>query len=272
MLFTLGPFHIYAYGFMLSLGYGAGVVLAMREARRRGWSSEPMLDYLVCVFIAGLLMARILFVLGELPYFMAFPEELLSISNGLSAFGATIGFGLVTAWALRRYDWDYRELADILSAPLAMGIAIASVGTSRLGRATNLVWGVVSDGQRFQPLGVYQAIGSYLTFVVVWSLRWKVKFPGQMGLVTVFCLGLTQFIVGFFAEEYLFFNSGQLLGILGMGLVALIVRETDITEVEGYLEHYKALGPSRAPWYRRISWIWGLLVLLGIYYLRAFSS
>ena len=257
---------------MLSLGYGAGVVLALRETRRQGLSVDLMFDYLICVFIAGLLGARILFVLGELPYFLAFPEELLSISNGLSGFGAVIGFGLVTAWVLRHHDWDYRQLADILAAPLALGMAITSVGSSRVGRPTNLIWGVVSDGQGFQPLGAYQAIGFYLTFVVVWGLRWKARFPGHMGLVAVFCLGLTEFIVGFFAEEYLLFNSGQLLGILAMGLVVLIVRETDITDVEGYMEHYKALGPSKAPWYRRISWIWGLVLLICIYYLRAMTS
>ena len=256
---------------MLSWGYAAAVVLALRETRRRGWSPELMLDYLICVFIAGLLMARILFVLGELPYFLAFPEELLSISNGLSGFGAIIGFGLVTAWALRRYDGDYRHLADILAAPLAIGVAITSVGTSRVGRATNVLWAVVSDGQGFQPLGAYQAIGFYLTFVIVWSLRWRIQFPGQMGLITVFCLGLTRFVVGFFAKEYLLFNSSQLVGILAMALVILIIRETDIGESAGYMEHYKALGPSKAPWYRRIRWIWGLLLLLSIYYLRALS-
>lgn len=257
---------------MLSLGYGAAVMLALREARRLGWSTDLMLDYLICVFIAGLLMARLLFVLSELPYFIAFPEELLSISNGLSSFGAVIGFGLVTAWVLRRHEWDYRQLADILAAPLALGLAIASVGTSRLGRMTNLIWGVVSDGQGFQPLGAYQAIGFYLTFVVVWGLRWRARFPGQMGLLAVFCLGLTEFIVGCFAEEYLLVNSSQLLGLLAMGAVLLIIRETDITKVEGYMEHYKALGPSKAPWYRRISWVWGLLLLLCVYYLRALNS
>ena len=273
VLFTLGPFHIYAYGAMLSLGYGAAVVLALRETRRRGWSSDMMLDYLICVFIAGLLMARILFVLCELPYFTAFPEELLSINNGLSGLGAILGFVAVTAWVLRQTHWDYRHLADVLAAPLALATAITSVGTSRVGRVTALALAVVSDGQGFHPLGAYQAIGSYLTFVVVWNLRRKAKFPGQLGLLSIFGLGLTQFLVGFFAEPHFIYNGGQLLGVLAMASVIVIVRNTDITEgEEDYMEHHKALGPSKAPWYRRIGWVWGLLFLLCIYYLRAFNS
>ncbi len=258
---------------MLSLGYGAAVVLALRETRRRGWSTDSMLDYLICVFIAGLVTARALFVLRELPYFIAFPEELLCINNGLSTLGAVIGFGAVTIWVLRRHDWDYLELADILAAPLALGVAITSTGSSRVGKATALVWAVVSDGQGFHPLGAYQAIGSYLTFVIIWKLRWKVKFPGQLGLLAAFGLGLTQVLVGFFTEGAIFFNTSQISGLLAMATVIYIVRETDIPQGgEGYMEHYRALGPSRAPWHRRIGWIWGLVILLSIYYLRALKS
>ena len=273
VLFTLGPFHVYAYGAMLSLGYGAAVMLALREARRRGWSTDLMLDYLICVFLAGLLMARVLFVLCELPYFIAFPEELLSINNGLSSLGALLGFGVVTAWILRETNWHYRHLADVLAAPLALATAIASVGTSRVGKVTALALAVVSDGQGFHPLGAYQAIGNYLTFVVVWSLRRRAMFPGQLALLTVFGLGLTQFIVGFFNDHTLILSGGQLLGLLAMALVIYVVRSTDITEGEDdEMEHYRALGPSKAPWYRRISWIWGLLLLLYVYYLRATYS
>ncbi len=273
VLFTLGPFHIYAYGAMLSLGYGAAVMLALRETRRRGWSTDLMLDYLICVFIAALVMARVLFVLCELPYFIAFPEELLSINNGLSGLGAILGIAGVTAWILRETDWHPRHLADVLAAPLALGTAIASVGTSRVGKVTALALAVVSDGQGFHPLGAYQAIGNYLTFVVVWSLRRRARFPGQLALLAVFGLGLTQFVVGFFADHTWGLSGGQLLGLLAMALVIYIVRNTDITKGEDdTMEHYKALGPSKAPWHRRISWIWGLLLLLYIYYLRATNS
>lgn len=273
VLFQLGPFHIYAYGFMLSVGYGAGIILALREARRRDLSTDLVLDYLICVFIAGLLMARLIFVLSELPYFLAFPEELLNIGNGLSPLGAVLGFGLVTFWYIHRYGWDYRVLADVLAAPLALGLAITSIGTSCLGRVTSLPWGIPWDGQRYHPLGVYQGLGSYLAFALVWSLRWKTRFPGQMWLVAVFFLGLTQFVTGFFAEEALVFNSRQLFGLLAMGLAVVLVKEKKITAAdEEYMEHYKALGSSKAPWYRRIiSWLWGLLLLVLIYYCRARS-
>ena len=273
VLFQLGPFHIYAYGFMLSIGYGAGIILAMREARRRELAIDLVLDYLICVFIAGLLMARFVFVIRELPYFMAFPEELLNIGNGLSPMGAVAGFGLVTAWYIYRCAWDYRVLADVLSAPLAMGLAITSIGTSTLGRVTNVPWGIPWDGLRYHPLGVYQGIGYYLSFALVWSLRRKARYPGHMALTAVFCLGLTQFITGMFAYEAAMFNLRQLVGLLAMGLALLMAQEKSVTSAdEEYMEHYRALGPSKAPWYRRmISWSWGLLLLLLVYYYRATS-
>ncbi|NLA59235.1 MAG: hypothetical protein GX855_10100, partial [Firmicutes bacterium] len=241
VLFQLGPFHIYAYGFMLSVGYGAGILLALREARRRDLSSDLVLDYLISVFIAGLLLSRFVFVLSELPYFLAFPEELLNIGNGLSPLGAVLGFGLVTAWYVHRYSWDYRVLADVLAAPLALGLAITSVGTSSLGRLTSVPWGIAWDGERYHPLGVYQGLGAYLSFALVWSLRWKARFPGQMGLVAVFFLGLTQFVTGFFASEAIIFNYRQLLGLLAMGLALVLLKEKKVTAADAeYMEHYKA--------------------------------
>ncbi|HHV94266.1 MAG TPA: hypothetical protein GXX47_07010 [Firmicutes bacterium] len=273
VLFQLGPFHIYAYGFMLSVGYGAGIILALREARRRDFPVNLVLDYLVSVFIAGLLTARFFFVLTELPYFLAFPEDLLNIGNGLSPFGAVLGFGLVTFWYIHQYRWDYRVLADILAAPLALGLAITSVGTSCLGRMTSVPWGIHWDGDIYHPLGAYQAVGSYITFILVWSLRRKARFPGQMGLVALFFLGLTQLVTGFFAAETLFFNSRQLQGLLAVVLALVMVRGKKITAADqDYMEHYRALGPSKAPWYRRmVSWLWGLLLLLVVYFWRARS-
>ena len=272
VLFTLGPVHIYAYGTMLALGYGAAVILVLREARRRDWSLEVMLDYLICVFLAGLLMARVVFVLYELPYFIAFPEEMLSLNTGLSGLGAFLGFVGVTVWFLHKTDWYYRDLADVLAPPMALAWAITSVGTSTVGRTTVLALAVVADGQRLHPLGAYQAIGNYLTFVMGWNLRRRIKFPGQLALVTAFGLGLTQLFVGVF-QERLFATGRQLFGLLTMVAVFSIVKYTDIPQQEHEeMAHYRALGPSRAPWYRRISWVWGLVLLLSIYYLRAASS
>ena len=94
VLFQLGPFHIYAYGFMLSVGYGAGIILALRggpparlsRQSRTGLSRE-------CIY-RRTLDGEVFLRSYRAPYFLAFPKICSNIGNGLSPS--------VLSWAL---DW-----------------------------------------------------------------------------------------------------------------------------------------------------------------------
>lgn len=273
VLFTLGPLHIYAYGFMLALGYGAATVLALREAKRRNWPTDVMMDYAVYLFLAGLVGGRVVFIIQELPYFLAFPEEIFFLKNGLSSLGVILGAAVVSGIMARRHRWNWWELGDILSAPLALGLSFAAVGSSRLGRITGIPWAVVTDGQGFHPLGAYYATAYYLTFTVVWNLRRRSRFTGQLTLLAVFLLSLIRFIGEFFAADGVIVNLSQVLALVGMGISLALLRQGAERSIPGTGSKLTATFPVQRSWpwrLRRILiWLVGLVFLLSIYYLRA---
>ena len=61
-LFRIGPVEIHGYGTLLMVGFLAAILLSRREARRLGLSSEVPLDLGIWVLLAGVAMARAMYV------------------------------------------------------------------------------------------------------------------------------------------------------------------------------------------------------------------
>lgn len=63
VLVQLGPLAIRWYGLLIALGVLAGSVWSLREARRRDMDTDALLDMAPWLVLAGLVGARLVFVL-----------------------------------------------------------------------------------------------------------------------------------------------------------------------------------------------------------------
>jgi len=191
ILFSLGPVHIYWYGFFIVLGTLAALTVALYLAKFYGIKVDIIIDLAFWLIIAGLIGARLYDVGLEWSYFSSHPLDIIKIwRGGIAIHGALIG-GLIALWLFaKKYKQSFWQLAAIIVTGLPLAQAIGRWGNyfnqELFGYPTNLPWGIpidlanrpwqYLDWQYFQPTFLYESIGNLLIFIILILLQvWFIK-------------------------------------------------------------------------------------------------
>ena len=205
-LFHLGPLHIRTYGLMLALAFLVGTWLGVKEARRLNLDPDHVVTVVLATLIAGVLGARLLYVLEHVDEFRSSWGNVFAVwQGGLTLYGGVIAgtaAGLLTARRLKLPMW---QTADALAPAVALGTMFGRVGCFLngccYGRPTRMPWGVVYPPDSFpgiefgdqpiHPAQLYNALLGLALFVVLWRLRTRVKVPGTLfwSFVIAFAIG-----------------------------------------------------------------------------------
>lgn len=113
-----------------AVGFALGC-LVLRRAALRGEIhnlNERVLNRLVMALIAGVVLGgRLGFVVQNIGAWRADPLFPLKVwSGGMAFFGGLLGVILAVVWAVRRYKLRFWQVADALTFPSALGLALAS--------------------------------------------------------------------------------------------------------------------------------------------------
>jgi phosphatidylglycerol:prolipoprotein diacylglycerol transferase len=164
---------LHTYGLLIAGAFLAGMVLAQREARRRGQDPERIADLSFWVLVAALVGSRVYFIFvnwgdyfgpgssvatpfGRLPRLLAFWE------GGLVFYGGFIAAALTAAWYMRRHSMRFLPHADTLIPSVAFGHFLGRLGCFSAG----CCWGEVAGSHvpwaaRFPPASLaYQSFAT----------------------------------------------------------------------------------------------------------------
>lgn len=149
------------YGILIMSGVLFGTWLVEREVRRRGEDPEFIWDVLLWVLPAGVIGARLWYVLnatlGGSTYFIEQPLRILNIpEGGLHIYGAILVGGLTALWFARRNGYDIWLLLDSVAPAMLLGQAIARpanfINQELYGQPTDLPWGIhIAPTHRIPP-------------------------------------------------------------------------------------------------------------------------
>ncbi|NPV79826.1 MAG: prolipoprotein diacylglyceryl transferase [Firmicutes bacterium] len=208
ILFHIGSAPVYSYGFFVAVAFVVGTIFGIIQAKRRGISIEAIIDIALYSCIAGIVGARIVYVLLDLPVYLSEPMEILRLRDGgLSFHGGLFTAILVGIWYCRRHKVSAWEIADIAAPSVALGYSIARIGCFLngccFGVTTNLPWALkcaAYDQSLRHPTQIYAAIGSLMIFAILMISRKSRHFPGYLMFFYVFLYSILRFVVEIFRD------------------------------------------------------------------------
>lgn len=127
--FSLWGKEIYWYGILMAVGIVIAVLLAQMEERRKKLPRDTVIDMCLAVIPAGVVGARLYYVLLELDQYLADPIRILYIwEGGLAIYGAVIG-GLLAVFIFSRVKKvRFLALTDTIVPGLVLAQAIGRWG------------------------------------------------------------------------------------------------------------------------------------------------
>ena len=210
------------YGIILAAGILCGLLYALREAKRVGMDENLILDLVIFAIPAGIIGARIYYVLFNWDYYSKDPLQILNIRGGGLAIHGTLIAAVITAVIFARVKGiNFWSLADLASPGVILGQAIGRWGNfinqEAYGTPTDLPWGIMVDGVKVHPTFLYESLRNFSVFAVLLWYRKRKKAEGN-----VFLLYLVLYSVGRFFVEGLRTDSLMLGNIRMAQLVSAL--------------------------------------------------
>lgn len=239
IIFSIGHFMVRWYGLIIALAIGVGVWLAAREAERKGFKKNDIYDAAIWIALAGLLGARLFYVIDHWPdKYAADPVRALFIwEGGLVIWGAMIGGLLAIVILAQRRRWHLPRLLDSFVPGLVLAQAIGRVACiitgDTVGPPTSGPFGLAYTnphamvpqlGVYYTPMPAYELIGNLVIFGLVWQLRKRKLSDGALFVIYMTLYSLERFLLGYtsaFKTVVFGFNQSQLISLAV--LVAIVL-------------------------------------------------
>ena len=232
-LLDLGIVEIRWYGIVYVLGFFLAVwwLHFMKKRDRLSLTTDEIWDFAFYLMLGVIIGSRLFLMVWHPQTYLLKPWNLLRIwEGGMSFHGGFVGIVTAAYWYCRKKQLNFLKMADILSIPAILALA--------LGRIANFIngelWGRVWDGRwcvNFKnsgggdvcrhPYPLYEMGKRFLIFgwLIFLSFLQGVK-PGFIFWNFVFWEGLGRFLLDFVKEDPLL--AGLTLG-QWMSLVMVIV-------------------------------------------------
>lgn len=236
ILFSLGNLEIRYYGVIYALGFIIGYLFLkyFSKTRKINLNKEQLDSFLLYLILGVVIGARVFYIIFYNP--LHYLNNLLEIfyfwEGGLSFHGGLVGGCLIIYLFCRRNNIKFLDMADVLSIPLSLALALGRIGNfingELYGRITSLPWGVkFKNVEGFRhPSQIYESLKNLIIFFTLFSLKNKKLKSGFIFGLFLVMYSTLRFMIEFVREPeiYLgFLTMGQLLStplfIIGFYLI-----------------------------------------------------
>jgi phosphatidylglycerol:prolipoprotein diacylglycerol transferase len=222
-LFHIGSFGIPTYGVLVALGVLVGLWISVRNSEKQGIKAEDAWDFGIAVVLAGIIGAKILYIILDWRSGHVYGQNLREIFtlDTLQAGGVFSG-GLVAAfavawWFLRKHRMPALATCDAFAPGLALGHAIGRLGCFAAGccygRPTTHFWGVTFTnplanqyvgtplGVALEPTQLFESAAELIIFFILSWMFVRKKFDGQIFGAYLFLYGIARFFLEFIRDD-----------------------------------------------------------------------
>lgn len=189
VLMKIGPLTVYSYGVMVGVGFGLATLLIYRSAARFGLDKEKIIDLTIIVLITGLLGARLLYVILNLPYYLEYPLEIINLSKGgLVWYGGFLAALIAAVSYTGRLKSNFWQVADLFAPYIALAQSFGRIGCYLNG----CCYGI--DGW---PVQIYSSLALLAIFIILRFWQDRRHFVGEIFLGYCMLYSTKRFLMEF---------------------------------------------------------------------------
>lgn len=233
--FEIFSFKIYWYAIMYVLALFVALMMAKYFIKKYDFNiSNTLLDnYFLWAELGVILGARIGYILiydDNTLWYISNPWQIFNPFyngefvgiRGMSYHGAIVGFLLGTYLFCKKYKQNILNYLDLAALSIPLGYFFGRIGNflnqELFGRISDVPWGIYVNGNLRHPSQLYEAfLEGLCVFIVVFIVKQKQKFNGELILAYAYSYSLARFICEFFREPDA--NIGYLIFDLSMGQI-----------------------------------------------------
>ena len=193
--FPLEP-RFYGLFYAISILLGFRILVSEIKRRHLPLNEDQAMNCTLLIFLGGLLGGRAYDVIFEWGSFAHKPwwEVFAVWQGGLAIHGGILGGTLAVYYYTKVKQLRFREFADIGALCLILGQALGRWGNFTNGEVAGPItdfWaGVIfppgsptyayAQGQPVHPTMIYESIGNFIIFAILWKVRLKNFRPGML--------------------------------------------------------------------------------------------
>ena len=195
---------IYWYAICIVIGLVVGLIFCERDDGKYKIQFNDVVSALLLSFPVSLICARLYFVLFKLEYYAQKPLEIFNIRNGgLAIYGGIFGLIISLHFFCKRKRIKLLDMLDYVIPYLALGQSIGRWGNffnvEAYGTETKgiLRMGIFEDGRYIQvhPTFLYESIVTFIIFCILYRIRNKRKYSGQITCMYFLLYGIARFFI-----------------------------------------------------------------------------
>lgn len=228
--FTIFNKEIYWYALIILCGFLSGLALASHGCEKRGIKKDHVFDIAIFGIVAGIIGARIYYVIFSWHEFAGDITGIFRIwEGGLAIYGGVIAGIISTAVYCRIKRINIFNTLDVISIGLLLGQSIGRWGNFMncevFGRATTSIFGMSINGAPpVAPLFFYESMWSLAGVIIMLFIRDRKTKNGQVVAFYLFWYSLGRlFLEGMRDPAYILYLIPNVLGISQAVAAALIL-------------------------------------------------
>ena len=182
VFFQMGNIVGYSYGLMIGIGALLAIFVSEWRAKRRGLDGELVFSAAVWGLLAGLLGAKLTFIISNIKLLFTNPSYVLG-TNGFTVYGGVVLGILVGGLIVKRKKVDVPVYLDLVIPQIALAQGFGRIGCFLAGccygKPTDSHFGVVFPVEAIAPSGIpliptqlISAAGDFLIFAILLLLSY----------------------------------------------------------------------------------------------------
>jgi phosphatidylglycerol:prolipoprotein diacylglycerol transferase len=213
VLFHLGSFTLYTYGFFIAIGAALGGLYMWRQGKQRyGMTFDQANTLFLLLILAGVVGGKLFLIFEDPSYYFSKPTELLS-KNGFVFYGSLLTAIPVMIWYFKKNNLPVAGMLDVMAVVTCIVHGFGRIGCFNAGccygkPTLNFLGVIYTDpvcqaplNTSLHPTQLYEAFSVFFVLGVLILIDRYKKFDGQVFLSYLILYAIVRSVIELFRGD-----------------------------------------------------------------------